>query len=102
MSGHTREPWLIKPFDESQMVIVSGGFGEKVQPLIAIVLAGSNGEGAANARLIASAPELLQQLKGWYDYARGTKLGITGGSDRFNEALAGTRALIVGIEKEGG
>jgi hypothetical protein len=102
MSGHTREPWLIKPFDESQMVIVSGGFGEKIQPLIAIVLAGSNGEGAANARLIAASPALLEDLKGWYDHARYSELGITQASDAFNRCLARTRSLIADIENEGG
>jgi hypothetical protein len=90
MSGHTPGPWSIRP--DSGVEI----FGPDGQWIMTIYR--TREELLANARLIAAAPELLDELRGWYHYARGTKLAITGASSVFNGCLEQTRALLAKID----
>ena len=72
MSGHTRGPWEIAPApDDAEMLEVMSdysedGLGRKWARWIAQVdadgLDGDHDEMRANARLIAAAPDLLNQL----------------------------------------
>ena len=58
--NHTPGPWLLKSFDESQMVIVPDA-GTKRNPLIAIVSIGyDRPDGEANGHLIKAAPDLFR------------------------------------------
>lgn len=77
MSGHTPGPWTPK-FDESYNVI--GGDGATIAQckFISFLVRRSADEVAANARLIAAAPDLLEALK----RARAI---IAGGGYRFED-----------------
>lgn len=63
---HTPGPWSVTGKQFSGSVRVSAGSGSDLNGLVAICDAGdyarSKVEGAANARLIAAAPELLEAL----------------------------------------
>ena len=62
---HTPGPWRVDPTDDTR--ILQGPNG------LHVAYAANRGMGhaaPANARLIAAAPELLDALRGLYDYAR--------------------------------
>jgi len=60
-SKHTEGPWLIEEDDGSFLVIDQDGM--KIAGTFGFCAPGREGQEAANARLIAKAPEMLEALK---------------------------------------
>jgi hypothetical protein len=80
MSGHTPGPWMIEPYsDEDETLYVCAnymptddGFARATWIAECDLQDGNLAENAANARLIAAAPDLLAALKETLNYWKST------------------------------
>lgn len=65
MSNYTRGPWVVfKPHDRRDILWVNtAAMGDEQVDVANILLMDCGGSGAANASLIAAAPEMLQGLE---------------------------------------
>lgn len=95
-TGHTPGPWEVSTIEGEDVLMVGGG--EDGSAIVADVRTGWNGLGMdeANARLIASAPEMLAALKELLDQLEG--IGIPEWSGAEGLCLTQARAAIAKAE----